>query len=57
MTRSVLGRVLGTLMVGMKETPIPLRLFDAEPAAEAWLLERFDAEPKQVVLHSSRRPG
>jgi len=55
-TRSVLGRVIGNLMLGMNETKIPLRLFDDERSAESWLLERFGAK-QTVALRPSKRPA
>jgi hypothetical protein len=43
-TSSVLGRVIGNLMIGMSKTNLPLRLFDTIEAAEKWLLEARQAE-------------
>lgn len=45
-TSSVLGRVIGNLMIGMSETNLPLRLFDAAEPAEEWLLETWQSLPR-----------
>lgn len=38
-TSSMLGRVIGNLMIGMNKTAVPLRLFAEERDALAWLEE------------------
>lgn len=45
-TASMLGRVIGNLMIGVSETNLPLRLFDAPEPAEKWLLELWKPEPR-----------
>lgn len=43
-TSSVLGRVIGNLMIGMSKTNLPLQLFDTAEAAEKWLLETWQPQ-------------
>ena len=38
-TSSMLGRVIGNLMIGMNKTASPLKLFDTELGAATWLEE------------------
>jgi hypothetical protein len=40
-TSSVLGRVIGNLMLGMNDHKIALKLFDTEPEAQKWLEARW----------------
>jgi len=53
-TSSVLGRVIGNLMIGMSKTNLPLKLFDTAEAAEQWLLETW--QPKQRPRVPQRPP-
>jgi len=48
-TSSVLGRVIGNLMIGMSETNLPLKLFDSPQAAEKWLLENWKPEQRSGI--------
>ncbi len=52
-TSSVLGRVIGNLMLGMNEANLPLRLFDSAEAGEKWLLECWQAQERPPP---SKRP-
>jgi hypothetical protein len=39
-TSSMLGRVVGNLMLGMNRTGVPVRLFESDEAAAKWLKGR-----------------
>jgi hypothetical protein len=50
-TKSTLGRIIGNLMIGMNTTGAPIRLFDSDQAALAWL--KANASPESGVVSGS----
>lgn len=57
-TASMLGRVIGNLMLGKNEHHIPIRLFDTPVAARAWLLDDPEASAdasREALPRSTRR--
>lgn len=50
LTDSMLGRVIGNLMIGMNKTPTPIRLFATEKEAREWLEEFPVKSSRQKTL-------